>query len=503
MEGFFGEVFEAGLEFGAGGGEFSEVEGGESGDFLFGAGDGFLDGIEVVGVEGSDGDLAGFFFFDLGFEGGDFGGDGGFDAGDFVLGEGFEGGGAFGGFGWLFSGGGVEGGDEVLNGLGDFRGGLWVGGGGDVRGFDFGEALVGVHGLLGLQLGAELDEEAEGLDVVVVPLEFGSWEPLAVEFDVTGFGFGEFVAEGFGDGVDFGAELADGVFFEEGVDLVLEGFFVVGGGEGVGGGDEGGEVSGFFFVREGFGEFGDVGLFDGLMVDDFAHGDFDVDDVAAFGGGAFVDLAVLEFDGVCGGWEGREGGDEEEMGEADGFHERKGSGKGIGKGIGKGESEGRLGDGVGGILGRDYGKIRCSHGGGAPLKPKNRREMGEKSGRLGRGGRRGGGLGEEVDGLVDDVCDWGETPDAFVAAGEETVVGADELVAPRAERGGVADGGRVEPHVAVHGWGDEDGGAGGEGDGGEGVIGDAVGEFGEDVGGGRGDEEEVGGVGELDVAGVP
>ncbi len=44
--------------------------------------------------------------------------------------------------------------------------------------------------------------------------------------------------------------------------------------------------------------------------------------------------------------------------------------------------------------------------------------------------RRGWGLGEEMDGVVDDVCDWGETADAFVAAGEETVVWADEVVAP-------------------------------------------------------------------------
>jgi hypothetical protein len=61
----------------------------------------------------------------------------------------------------------------------------------------------------------------------------------------------------------------------------------------------------------------------------------------------------------------------------------------------------------------------------------------------------------------------------------------------------------VVPHVDVHGGCDEHGGAAGQGQGGEGVVGDAVGELGDDVGGGGGDEQQVGAVGGLDVADLP
>ncbi len=105
----------------------------------------------------------------------------------------------------------------------------------------------------------------------------------------------------------------------------------------------------------------------------------------------------------------------------------------------------------------------------------------------------------------EDVGDFGEAADALVAAGEVAGGGGDEGAAVLLEGGDVALCGGVVPHFAVHGGGDEGFGGGGEGevDGGEGVRGEAVGEEGDGVGGGGCDEEEVGGVGEFDVAGFP
>jgi hypothetical protein len=57
--------------------------------------------------------------------------------------------------------------------------------------------------------------------------------------------------------------------------------------------------------------------------------------------------------------------------------------------------------------------------------------------------------------------------------------------------------------LPFHGRGDQNRGTGGERDGGEGVVGKAVGHAGEDVGRGGGDEEQIGLIGELDVAGLP
>lgn len=93
----------------------------------------------------------------------------------------------------------------------------------------------------------------------------------------------------------------------------------------------------------------------------------------------------------------------------------------------------------------------------------------------------------------------------MVAAGEVSGGGLDEVAAVGFKLGDVSLGGGVEPHFPVHGGGDEGFCMAGEGevDGGEGVWGVAVGEEGEGVCGGGGDEEEVCGVCELDVAGFP
>ena len=60
-------------------------------------------------------------------------------------------------------------------------------------------------------------------------------------------------------------------------------------------------------------------------------------------------------------------------------------------------------------------------------------------------------------------------------------------------------GGGMLPHVDVHGRGDEHGRGGGEIHGGEEIVGHAVGELGQDVGGGGSDDEGVGPLGFGDV----
>lgn len=144
-------------------------------------------------------------------------------------------------------------------------------------------------------------------------------------------------------------------------------------------------------------------------------------------------------------------------------------------------------------------------GGDGPLGGEPRAAAG--SGCLGvlGGGCLGGGGGEaqEGEGFLHDALHGPEAADAFVAAGEEALVGADEMGSALGEDADVLLGGGVEPHFAVHGRGDEERCGGGQGDGGEGVVGEAVGEFGEDIGGGGRDEEEAGLISEGDVAGVP
>lgn len=92
---------------------------------------------------------------------------------------------------------------------------------------------------------------------------------------------------------------------------------------------------------------------------------------------------------------------------------------------------------------------------------------------------------------------------ALVAAGQQTFLGADKLATAAGKGGGVGDGRRMVPHFSVHCWSNEDRSGGGKGDGREGVVGDTEGQFGNDVGGGRGHDEQAGAVREVDVAGMP
>ena len=60
--------------------------------------------------------------------------------------------------------------------------------------------------------------------------------------------------------------------------------------------------------------------------------------------------------------------------------------------------------------------------------------------------------------------------------------------------------GRVRPHLAVHGGSNDERCAGGEGDAGQRVVGESASEAGQRGGGGGCDEQQVGAIGQLDVA---
>ncbi len=93
----------------------------------------------------------------------------------------------------------------------------------------------------------------------------------------------------------------------------------------------------------------------------------------------------------------------------------------------------------------------------------------------------------------------------MVAAGEVAGGGGYEMDTIGDEGGDIALGGGVLPHFAIHGGGDENGGAAWQSEvgGGERIGREAVGKLGEQGSGGGGDEKEVGLIGEFDVAGFP
>ena len=99
---------------------------------------------------------------------------------------------------------------------------------------------------------------------------------------------------------------------------------------------------------------------------------------------------------------------------------------------------------------------------------------------------------EGVEHGVGDGFGFGHAAGADHAAGELAGAGLDDAHAALAQDFKVGLGGRMIPHVHVHGGSDEDGRGGGEVHGGEEIVGDAVGELGEDVGGGGSDDEGVG-----------
>ena len=88
---------------------------------------------------------------------------------------------------------------------------------------------------------------------------------------------------------------------------------------------------------------------------------------------------------------------------------------------------------------------------------------------------------------------------AYEAGGQAARRGADDVRAAPLERRQVLLEGGMLVHVGVHGGGEKQRRLGGQGRGGEGVVGEAEGELGDDVGRGRGDDQQVGAGGQGDV----
>ena len=114
-----------------------------------------------------------------------------------------------------------------------------------------------------------------------------------------------------------------------------------------------------------------------------------------------------------------------------------------------------------------------------------------------RGGLRQGFLDRGDQGLV-----LREAARAHPAAGEFAAARRDDPRPPRPQRLQVGGGRRVLQHVRVHRRGDEERRPAGQGEGRQEVVRQAQGQAGDDVGGGRGDEEEGRLLGEGDVADV-
>lgn len=106
---------------------------------------------------------------------------------------------------------------------------------------------------------------------------------------------------------------------------------------------------------------------------------------------------------------------------------------------------------------------------------------------------------EDASADLEDLRRVGEPALAGVDAGEAADGGLDDDGATTAQGRHVLLGRRVLPHLGVHGGGEDDGTARGEQGVGEQVVREAVGGLGEHVGGGGGDDDEVGGLADADV----
>ena len=98
-----------------------------------------------------------------------------------------------------------------------------------------------------------------------------------------------------------------------------------------------------------------------------------------------------------------------------------------------------------------------------------------------------------------DGCGRREASAADHAAGQIAAFGLDDVDAALAQDRHVGAGGRMIPHIDVHGGRDEDRGRGGEVDGGDKVVREAVGHFGQAMRGGGADDERVDALSEADV----
>ncbi|MNI08255.1 hypothetical protein D3C73_612820 [compost metagenome] len=107
---------------------------------------------------------------------------------------------------------------------------------------------------------------------------------------------------------------------------------------------------------------------------------------------------------------------------------------------------------------------------------------------------------EAVSGTLGEVDGFKHAAQADVAAGLASGGGTKGLDVAAFEDLQVGLGRRIAPHGLVHCRGNGDHGIGGQHQRGQQVIGDALGQTGDQVGGGRGDQHQVGPFGQFDVA---
>ena len=113
---------------------------------------------------------------------------------------------------------------------------------------------------------------------------------------------------------------------------------------------------------------------------------------------------------------------------------------------------------------------------------------------------RQGQVLETLGGALRQVSGFEHTAQAHVATGLAAGRGAEHFEATVLQESGVGLGRRVAPHRLVHGRGDGNGSVGGQYQSGQQIVGDALGQAGDQIGGGRGDQHQVGPFRQLDMA---
>ena len=110
------------------------------------------------------------------------------------------------------------------------------------------------------------------------------------------------------------------------------------------------------------------------------------------------------------------------------------------------------------------------------------------------------GFGGEIVGQqIGDFCGFAHASHAAFAAGLFAVGGHQDVYAVGLQLSDVAAVGGFEPHFCIHGGGENQGAFAGGGHFRNQVVGYAVGDFGNGVGGGGGNQHDVGGAGGVDV----
>ena len=109
------------------------------------------------------------------------------------------------------------------------------------------------------------------------------------------------------------------------------------------------------------------------------------------------------------------------------------------------------------------------------------------------------GQGDGVEDMLQQQLRLGQLACPHCAAGQPSAGRVDDLPAVSAQKVQIVLGHLIFVHIGVHGRGDELGAAAGQHRGGQHIVRNAVGQFGAHIGGGRGDDDQVGPVGHGDV----